>query len=80
MPLVTDLGPGETEVLMLGLESRESILVLDDAFARRVAETLALRFTGTLGLLLDAKRSGLIAQVRSVGPREITHARELSAR
>lgn len=64
LPLVTDLGPGETEVLMLGLEWRESILVLDDAFARRVAETLALRFTGTLGLLLDAKRSGLIPAIR----------------
>lgn len=28
--------------------------------ARRVAESLGLRFKGTLGLLLDAKRKGLI--------------------
>lgn len=65
VPLVTDLGPGETEVLMLALELGEAVVVLDDALARRVAETLGLRLTGTLGLLLDAKRAGLIA---AVGP------------
>lgn len=65
VPLVTNLGPGETEVLMLALESRKAVVVLDDALARRVAETLGLRLTGTLGLLLDAKRAGLIP---AVGP------------
>lgn len=65
VPLVANLGPGETEVLMLALESRKAVVVLDDALARRVAETLGLRLTGTLGLLLDAKRAGLIP---AVGP------------
>jgi predicted nucleic acid-binding protein len=46
---------------MLGLESRESILVLDDALARRVAVGLGLRLTGTLGILLSAKRAGLVS-------------------
>lgn len=64
LPLVTDLGPGETQVLMLALESREAVAVLDDALARKVAETLGVRLTGTLGLLLDAKRAGLVATVR----------------
>ncbi len=63
--LVTELGPGETEVLMLGLELREAVVVLDDALARRMAEALGLRLTGTLGVLLDAKRAGLIP---AVGP------------
>ena len=63
VPLVRDLGPGETEVLMLGLEAPSSVLVLDDALARRVAKTLGIPFTGTLGLLLDAKRVGLISSV-----------------
>lgn len=63
VPLVRDLGPGETEVLMLGLEAPGSVLILDDALARRVAQTLQIPFTGTLGLLLDAKRSGLISSV-----------------
>jgi len=64
LPLVTDLGSGEAAVLMLALESREAVAVLDDAFARRIAETLGLRHTGTLGLLLDAKQAGLVAAVR----------------
>jgi len=63
VPLVTDLGPGETEVLMLALELREAVVVLDDALGRRVAETLGLSLTGTLGLLLDAKRVGLVPAV-----------------
>jgi len=66
LPLVTDLGPGETAVLMLALEAREAIVVLDDALARQVAETLGLCLTGTLGLLLDAKRVGLIPKVSPV--------------
>jgi len=44
--LVTNLGPGETEVLMLALELDDAVVVLDDAFARRVAESLGLRFKG----------------------------------
>jgi predicted nucleic acid-binding protein len=63
LPLVTDLGPGETQVLMLALELPETVAVLDDALARRVAQTLNLKLTGTLGLLIDAKRAGLISTV-----------------
>ncbi len=63
VPLVTNLGPGETEVLMLALEMREALVVVDDAVARRLAETLGFRLTGTLGLLLDAKRAGLVGAV-----------------
>jgi uncharacterized protein len=61
--LINDLGPGETEVLMLGLEMREAVVVLDDALARQMAVLLKLRLTGTLGLLLDAKRQGLISVI-----------------
>lgn len=63
LPLINDLGPGETEVLMLGLEL-EAVVILDDGFARKVAETVGLKFTGTLGLLLDAKHDGHIPAIR----------------
>jgi len=63
LPLVTDLGPGETAVLRLALELPEAVVVLDDALGRRVAETLGLRLTGTLGVLLDAKHIGLVTAV-----------------
>jgi hypothetical protein len=65
-PLATDLGPGEAEVLALGLERRDAVLILDDAVARRTALTLGLNLTGTLGVLIDAKRAGLIANVTSL--------------
>ena len=64
LPLVSNLGPGETEVLMLALEMRNVVVVLDDALAREITETLDLHLTGTLGLLLDAKQAGLVPAVR----------------
>lgn len=64
LPLVVNLGPGETEVLMLALEMKKTIAVLDDALARQTAEALGLRFTGTLGLLIDAKKTGLVPSLR----------------
>jgi predicted nucleic acid-binding protein len=63
VPLVANLGPGEVEALMLALEESESIVILDDGLARRVAATLGLHFTGTLGLLLDFKNAGLIPAI-----------------
>jgi len=66
LPLVTDLGPGETEVLALALEAPGSVVVLDDAVARSVAQTLGVEMTGTLGLLLDAKRAGLVQAVAPI--------------
>lgn len=82
LPLVTDLGAGEREVLALGLESPDSVCILDDALARQVAKTLQLRMTGTLGVLIDAKRAGIIQAVRplldqlqSLGFRVAAHTR-----
>jgi len=64
-PLVVNLGPGETQVLMLALEITGSVAILDDKFARRVADVRGIPVVGTLGLLLNAKRSGIL---REVGP------------
>ena len=63
--LLTDMGPGEAEVMLLALENDGLVAVLDDSLARTRAHILNIAFTGTLGLLLDAKKVGLI---RSVGP------------
>jgi predicted nucleic acid-binding protein len=59
--LVADLGPGETGVLFLALERTDAVVILDDALARRHAEMLGISLTGTLGVLLDAKRCGLVS-------------------
>ena len=44
----------------------ETILIIDDGLARRHAEILRLKFTGTAGLLVKAKRLGLIPAVAPV--------------
>lgn len=54
MPLVTDVGPGETETIALALEHPGSLVILDDLLGRRVARAAGLRVTGTLGVLLKA--------------------------
>jgi predicted nucleic acid-binding protein len=59
-----DLDLGETEAIGLALQERASIVVLDDLSARITAERLGLNVIGTLGLILLAKRKGLIDRVR----------------
>jgi uncharacterized protein len=43
LPLITDLGAGEREVLALARESPTAIAILDDAAARRIAAVLGIR-------------------------------------
>jgi len=62
--LITDLGSGESQVLMLALEMPGSVALLDDALARRVATAKGIPIKGTLGLLLDAKRAGHLPAVK----------------
>jgi predicted nucleic acid-binding protein len=59
-----DLGAGETQVLALGLRRGGAELVLDDLQARRCAGSLGLSTTGTLGVVLRAKRRGFIPAAR----------------
>lgn len=61
-----DLGRGETDVLRLALEAPagDVTLILDDMRAREAAGRLGLKFTGTLGVLLEAKRAGLLTEVK----------------
>ena len=58
------LGAGEREALALGIEAAAERLLLDDLPARRIARSLNLSVTGTIGVLLVAKRHGLIVSVR----------------
>ena len=57
------LGAGESSVISLVETLPGSIAVLDDLAARRCAGALRLHVVGTLGLLLMAKKSGIIPAV-----------------
>jgi predicted nucleic acid-binding protein len=65
-PVARDIHRGEAEVLALAGSAPETLMLLDDLAARRHARLLNLKFTGTLGVLLRAKREGLIPEVGPV--------------
>ncbi len=60
-----DLGKGESESVILAYELRADILLVDELIARNIAENLGLKISGTVGVLLKAKKSGLISEVKS---------------
>jgi predicted nucleic acid-binding protein len=61
-----DLGAGESQVLAWARRNPEYEAILDDRAARDCAITLGIPVRGTLGVVLLAKREGLIPYVRPV--------------
>lgn len=69
------LDRGESEAIALALELKAEELLIDERLGRREASRLGLSMTGVLGILLMAKRRGLIPTVRPVMDDLITIAR-----
>ena len=63
LPMVVDLGPGESEVLAMTADRPGTLALLDDGLARHFARRLEIRCTGTLGILLKAKQEGHLKTV-----------------
>jgi predicted nucleic acid-binding protein len=68
-PLATEvthagLGPGESEAISLALELHADRVIIDELAGRSLAQRLGLPLIGTLGILLAAKRRGLIPAIR----------------
>lgn len=61
-----DLGAGETSVLAWGYENQGTVIIVDDLAARRCAATHGIPVRGTLGLVLTAKKRGVIPEARPV--------------
>lgn len=61
-----DLGAGESAVLAWASEHKNAEAIIDDLAARRCAKTLNIPFTGTLGVVLLAKKQGAIPKARPV--------------
>jgi len=64
--MIPDLGQGEAEVLALGCEEAEPLLIIDDALARKIAKLQTFKITGTAGVLLKAKKEGYFREIRSI--------------
>ncbi len=58
-----DLGNGESDVLTFALNNPEYWAVIDDREARRCAISLGCRYIGTVGIIVLAKRKGIIPSV-----------------
>jgi len=63
--LETTVDPGEASAIALAVQIN-GILILDDMKARRLASGLSLDYTGTLGVLVEAKKSGYISSLRDI--------------
>lgn len=57
---------GEASAIALALETPSTGIILDDQKARKIAESLGLEVTGTIGVIIRAKLNGIIPSIRPV--------------
>ncbi|MGQ0445239.1 MAG: DUF3368 domain-containing protein [Beijerinckiaceae bacterium] len=62
--LLPTLDRGEAEVIALALENRARLVLMDELTGRKVAESLNLNVSGTVGILMQAKQTGAITQIK----------------
>ncbi len=57
---------GEAEAIVLALELKADLLLVDDRDARNLAKKLGLQLMGTLGVIALAKYRGLIPKAKPI--------------
>lgn len=62
--LLLEIDAGEASAIALAKEIQPSLLIIDDLKGRKLAEQLHLIYTGTLGVLLKAKQTGIISSLQ----------------
>lgn len=62
---------GEAEAIILALELKANLFLMDERRGSVLAADLGLNVTGLLGVLLQAKRNGLILSVKPLMDRLI---------
>ena len=64
--LAWDLGAGESAVLSFAIAESGWTSILDDALARKCAQSFSISVRGTLGIVLLAKQRGMIPSAAEV--------------
>ena len=64
--LKTDLDLGEAEAIALGLERGADVILMDERAGRRRARALGLQVAGVVGILVEAKKKGYLAEVKPI--------------
>lgn len=60
------LDAGEASAIALCLELPDSLIALDDLKGRKIAKSLNLKVTGSLGILIKAKQNGHLENLKPV--------------
>jgi len=59
-----ELDAGEAEAIVLTMEMQAELLLMDERVGREVARHLGLRYTGLIGVLVEAKHRGVLSAVK----------------
>jgi predicted nucleic acid-binding protein len=63
---IPSCGSWGASAIALAAENQSSLLIIDDLKGRKLAKKFKLSITGTLGLILIAKREGIIPLIKPV--------------
>ncbi|MEY4538256.1 MAG: hypothetical protein RLZZ306_13 [Bacteroidota bacterium] len=64
--LELQIDKGESSAIALALEIPESMVILDDYKARKIASRLGINYTGTIGVIIKAKLKGIIPSIKPI--------------
>ncbi len=64
--LFLQVDAGEASAIALAAENQPALLIIDDLKGRKLAQKLNLNITGTLGLILTAKKEGILPRVTPI--------------
>jgi len=71
--LLYELEQGEAEVIILAKEKGVRQVLIDEKVARLQAKVLGLEVIGTIGLLLKAKKEGILSSIKPLINRILEH-------
>lgn len=62
--LKAELNEGEAEAIVLAVEHKPGLLLIDEIEGRRVAKSYHIPFTGSIGCLIQAKQKKIIPAIK----------------